>query len=372
MKKSVLVVLIIFLGFQCLLSNDVDDFENGYVDCEGDAEIGANFDTKEKNIRNAIVAAKKQAITNLVAFFEGINITSATTVKDLKLSKDIILSKIEGSASLYEFIGEPDIQESEKSVTVNIRGYLKEEAIKNKILTATGFGIGSSKIRAKKAAIADARRELMEKLKKIEVFSREVIKEGEHEVDVIHTLASGTIRYAKELNNSLIYIGNNFAQITYYIQLEDFSETVPTVNYIALKDEKFADDNMAIDGSYDELNKKMSSGVYTGLIIDCSNFRIQPAIAPKIYNENNKEVYGSLNVIKGYAVKEGMVGYTKSVDKAKNNPRVGSNPLVIEGKPIPSKKCDVVISNSDASKIDRLMGSQFNFLRECRVMIVTK
>jgi hypothetical protein len=93
-------------------------------------------------------------------------------------------------------------------------------------------------------------------------------------------------------------------------------------------------------------------------------------MSPKIVDETGKEIYGSAMVDRQYAVQQGMVGYSRDLSDAQSNTRVTANPLTVKGiRSVGPGKSDIVISNSDAS---RIMGAAENllFMQKCRVMIV--
>jgi len=113
-----------------------------------------------------------------------------------------------------------------------------------------------------------------------------------------------------------------------------------------------------------------TSGVYTGLIIDCKGLGVRPAMAPKIVDEQGNEIYGSKFVSREWAVEIGMVGYDKDLNRARQNDRVTSNPLVIRGvQAAGQNKTDVVISSADAAAIHQAAANQ-NFLDKCKVMFI--
>ncbi len=113
-----------------------------------------------------------------------------------------------------------------------------------------------------------------------------------------------------------------------------------------------------------------TSQAYTGLIIDARGTGIQPAVAPKVYDPQEREVYGSAYVSREFAVSQGMVGYVKSIEAASATDRVRGNPAVIKAEQaVGANKADVVISQADADAL-RAIAQQQTFLREARVMIV--
>ena len=113
-----------------------------------------------------------------------------------------------------------------------------------------------------------------------------------------------------------------------------------------------------------------ANAVYTGLIVDCKGLGVRPAMAPKIVDENGNEVYGSKFVSRQWAVEIGMVGYDKDVNRARQNERVASNPLIVKGlRAGGQNKTDVIISASDAALIHQAATNQ-NFLDKCKVMFI--
>jgi hypothetical protein len=110
--------------------------------------------------------------------------------------------------------------------------------------------------------------------------------------------------------------------------------------------------------------------VYTGMVVDARGLQARPAMSPKIIDESGKEVYGSMNVDREYAVQQGMSGYARDLTAAQSNPRVTNNPVSVKGiKTEGPGKSDIIISNADAEKI-RGASDNLTFLKKCRVMIV--
>ncbi len=113
-----------------------------------------------------------------------------------------------------------------------------------------------------------------------------------------------------------------------------------------------------------------TGAVYTGLIIDARGLHVQPALAPKILDQLGNEVYGTGYVDREYAVKIGVVGYEKDLNRARANERVADNPLIVKAIKVSGKnQTDLVISNADA-QIIRTAANNMNFLEQCKVMII--
>jgi len=111
-------------------------------------------------------------------------------------------------------------------------------------------------------------------------------------------------------------------------------------------------------------------GALSGLIIDARGLNLHPALAPKILDELGNEIYGSGFVSREYAVKIGVVGYEKDLNRARTNKRVAGNPIIVRAvRAAGTNQTDIIISNADAQKI-RTAAAHNNFLAQSRVMIV--
>ena len=109
---------------------------------------------------------------------------------------------------------------------------------------------------------------------------------------------------------------------------------------------------------------------YTGLVVDATGISVNPAMAPRLLNEDGKEVYGAAFASREFAVQKGMSGYSKDFKTAKTSPMVGNNPLSVKGlRTTGPGNCDIVISNADAS-ILRSSSGHLAFLKKCKVIIV--
>ena len=113
-----------------------------------------------------------------------------------------------------------------------------------------------------------------------------------------------------------------------------------------------------------------SQGVVTGLIVDAQNLSFTPSAAPKIMDEEGREVYGSAYVDKEWLEKQGIVGYAKSLAEARANSRVSGNPFVVQAVRVAgANNRDLILSNEDAGKI-REFSKNLNFLDQAKVIII--
>ncbi|MEK7393876.1 MAG: hypothetical protein AAB214_15050 [Fibrobacterota bacterium] len=115
----------------------------------------------------------------------------------------------------------------------------------------------------------------------------------------------------------------------------------------------------------------LRSSVYTGLVIDARGLSVLPALAPRVLEADGKELYGSANVSREWAVKYGMAGYAKSVDGARGmKDRIGDNPAVVKAvRADGAAKTDAVLSAEDVLAV-KSAAQNLKFLSEARVVFV--
>ncbi|MCK4979612.1 MAG: hypothetical protein KAS62_04405 [Candidatus Delongbacteria bacterium] len=241
----------------------------------------------------------------------------------------------------------------------------------NRTITATGIGApnpDAPNMAAKRAGAINAAkmyavRDMIATVKGMYLSSENVVENYMTTSDVVKTQVEGIAKAFKMVGKPK-YFEDGSVEVTVIMSLNgDLSDLV-------LGGQSF--DGTALTG---EADYKLSdivpeSGVYTGLIIDCRSVQLRPALAPKVFNKTGAEIYGSANVSRDFAVQQGMLGYLKDVEKAKQNSRVVGNPLVISAVGVKgTNKADIIISDEDAAKIKEL-SSKLNFLRECRVIAI--
>ena len=111
--------------------------------------------------------------------------------------------------------------------------------------------------------------------------------------------------------------------------------------------------------------------VHSGMIVDARGLtEVRPALVPKIIDETGKEIYGSAFVSREFVVPSGMCRYMKNLSRAREDPRVKPNPLIVKGLKTKSLgRSIIVVSNADALKLRRV-SEHLSFLKRCRVIIV--
>ncbi len=232
---------------------------------------------------------------------------------------------------------------------------------------------GQARRSAMRIAKQDALRQLIEIVNGVNVTSETTVS-GSMFDDVIKTQVQGAIRGARRIGEPK-YLSDTSVEITYEVKMADISrvllpmaEKAPTLKF----------EDVTMEGSVSEVSPaaepsaepSKNSGGVTGLIIDGTGLGLRPAMAPRILNQSGSVVYGPGQYSRDYAASNGVVGYSKSLDKAKQDPRVQGNPIVIRASSTSgASAADMVVSNADAGKISRADGTA-GLLGNCRVMFV--
>jgi hypothetical protein len=234
------------------------------------------------------------------------------------------------------------------------------------VITSVGIGAppaqpanaAQARAMAERAAQVVAYRNLLEAVKGVRVDSTTTVENFMVTSDVIRTEVSGIIQGAMVMDKK--YMSDGSVEVTVGMKLSGaLAEALipkgqaPQVPALA-------------PGA----TPSAAGQLYTGLIVDARGLGVRPAMAPKILNEDGKEVYGSAWINRDYAVREGMVGYMKDPAAAQSNPRVSDKPLLIKAQKVSGNgRVDVVISNVDAVALQSA-SQNLSMLEKCRVIIL--
>ncbi len=229
------------------------------------------------------------------------------------------------------------------------------------VITAAGVGAppaqptnaAQARTMAERAAQVVSYRNLLEAVKGVRVDSTTTVENLMMTSDVIRTEVGGIIQGATIMDKK--YMSDGSVEVTIGMKLTGAlaDALLPKITPIGTTPPESA-----------------ASKLYTGLIVDARGLGVRPAMAPKIVNEDGKEIYGSASINRDYAVREGMVGYLKDPAAAQSNPRVADKPLLIKAvKASGDARVDLTISNADAAVIQSA-AQNLSMLEKCRVIIL--
>jgi hypothetical protein len=234
------------------------------------------------------------------------------------------------------------------------------------VITAVGIGAppaqpanaAQARAMAERAAQVVAYRNLLEAVKGVRVDSATLVENFIVTSDVIKTEVNGMIQGAMIMDKK--YMSDGSVEVTVGMRLTGaladalLPKTPPTPP----------------TGLTGTLTPASPGQLYTGLIVDARGLGVKPAMAPRILNEDGKEVYGSAWISRDYAVREGMVGYLKDPVTAQTNPRVTNKPLMVKALKVSGDaRVDTVITNADAAMLQGA-SENLSMLQKCRVIIL--
>ena len=241
-----------------------------------------------------------------------------------------------------------------------------EVADNSAMIRADGFGyppagrpLGQAKMMARRAAIMDAQRNLLEAIKGTAVDAESVMENYIVQSDLVRTKVSGIVTGAKVVSEEIQSDGS------YHIVMEVPAYGVGSIAEVAITSKTGGAPAVPVlppapefKNTYTPAPEAKIGGGYTGVVIVVKTPGLVRTICPAIYDSNGRPVYGVRNVDCTYAINNGVVEYAKGQarwnDVASGRSRAGSNPLYIEIVSLKERvvnKCDVIISAQDADKI---------------------
>ena len=245
------------------------------------------------------------------------------------------------------------INYSEQSITAIGIGFVPTNAV----------NAGQARRMALRIAKQDAMRQLIEIVNGVTLTS-ETTMSGAMVDDVINTKVQGFIRGARPVGQPK-YLSDTSVEMEYSVPMSGISDIVlPPVTVPATT--QATNNNQPAAAA----NNTTQAGGVTGIIIDARGLKARPAMAPRILDQNGNAIYGPGKYSRQYAVKNGVAGYSKTLETAQQNQRVVGNPMVVKGVGTSgTNRTDITISNADVSKID-MANRNYKVLNDCRVLIL--
>lgn len=226
-------------------------------------------------------------------------------------------------------------------------------------IRAKGMGIvppdkkgAQGKALARRAAIADLQRNLLETVQGVQIDAKTQVKDF-IATDVINTAVKGTIRGVEIVEES-------FDNEAYIVSGQIRQEKIAPALAEIIKRVKF---------SKKPAEPKRKTGKFTGLIIDATGLaELQQQKLMRIVDEKGVPVYGSEFADKNIQAQKGLCAYfDRIVFESNEQERVGNNPLTIKAQRLSNENAYIVIPNWAADEIRR---NAIDFRKECRVIVV--
>ena len=242
----------------------------------------------------------------------------------------------------------------------------------DRTITAIGIGFipenainaGQARRSALRISKQDALRNLIEIVNGVVVTSETTVS-GAMFDDEIKTKVKGVIRGAEQKGEPK-YLSDTSVEVTYQVKMSGISEVlIPPAIISAVLENTGTEKKSVINKTIDP-----SSGDITGIIIDAKGLKVRPALAPKVIDKDGGIIYGPGDYSREYAVTQGVVGYSKTIESAKIDSRVKGNPLVIKATGVSGQNStDVIIGNEDIKRVGSA-NTSYDVLNDCRVIIL--
>ena len=247
------------------------------------------------------------------------------------------------------------------------------------VIRAEGIsGVGQSFALKRIAAKVDAQRLLAEQVHGVQIDSKTTVENAIVTSDVVNASVSGIIKGAREVSCTTDEYG--YVHVVMELPLYGGANSlaaavipnVPQQGFLPPSDIIPVDTKPSAPAVTTNPNQATvgnlygATGQYTGLIVDCSGLGLQTAMAPAVYTDGKKVVYGLENFSHDQVINRGYVGYSNSATSGVQ--RAGSNPMVVKAQSI-EHFFNPVISKEDAARI--LAENQMNgFLSTGNVVFV--
>jgi hypothetical protein len=228
------------------------------------------------------------------------------------------------------------------------------------------IGKANARLMALRAAKVDALRNLLEITKGVQVDSATSVKDFTVESDVINTQVSGLVKGAVVVDQQ--YMSDGTVEVRLRMPL--YGNLAQIIMPLAIAKPPAAPAPSEPVAPAPAVTASAAPIAYTGMVVDARGIQARPAMSPRVFDEDGKEVYGSSNVDREYAVQQGMSGYARDLTAAQSNQRVTANPVTVKAlRTNGPGKSDLIISNADAQQI-RASAENMTFMKKCRVMVV--
>lgn len=227
---------------------------------------------------------------------------------------------------------------------------------------------------AKRAAVVQAQRALVEYLQGFAIVGDTLVKDGMAQYDIVKSSVAGFVKgaevvvqeYSKEKDMAIAIIK---------VGLHGPKGFASTLYEKMLNDPKIKKTLTEVEGKPAPAFKQKPEGLaekYDGLIIDATGQSFRPALINRIFTAKGELLYDPSKISQKVLVEQGCGEYTNSVDKAKAalEKRGVTNPIIVTASGAVGSS-DLQVSAEDAVKIFSA-NTKGNFMSSAKVAFVLK
>lgn len=218
------------------------------------------------------------------------------------------------------------------------------------LIRVTGYGhppdrgnATQKRLLARRAAMADGFRRMLDALYRIHVDSETLVKDFVQESKLIKNQINELIKSAQKVDQRVLPSG--LVEVDMVIKL--YSEMKGLSGIIQPQKKRISPIPL-------DLKPRTVDDDYTSVIVDCRGLGMVPAMRPAIIDQDSGgQLYvGSHSLQPSVVLEKGLVTYARSLNQARRTSRAGYNPLIIRGlRGSGLFKTDVTISEKDVRMI---------------------
>ena len=250
-------------------------------------------------------------------------------------------------------------------------GYAAEAAQSAEMIQADGYGAvpagmpaARGRLMARRAAIVDAQRSLVEQIKGTAVDANTTMENYLITSDVVKTKVQGMVTGARILSEEVTSDGAYHVVMAVPMygvgSVADAAITAVTGGAAAVPMAQPSPSYAAPAAGTPAIAGPTAGTTegYTGLVIDAKGMPLERTFCPGIFDTNGRAIYGVHNVDPQYAMTKGVAAYAQGAeawDAAEGGQsRAGSRPLVIKAAALQERtkhKCDILVTPEDGDRI---------------------
>lgn len=221
---------------------------------------------------------------------------------------------------------------------------------------------------ARRAAIVDARRNLLESIKGVQIDSETTMDNLTISSDIVKTKVSGLIKGSRIVREQQMPDGSYHVVMTVRLYGQDGLAAVIEDKLAPVTPEPLP----PISSTYIPSTANIATPrQYTGLVVDARNLELDRSMSPMVYDTDGRVIYGNMYVDHSYVVQNGLVDYAGSpgaIELVENGQsRAGKDALTVKAISLRDHNRNVVISVADGDAILAASGPT-GFLLKCAVV----